>query len=115
MVRGFSFLGILAWLSSSLAARPESFSTQSPDVQILAANQQRLPDGTIRAEGDAVLTSEDLTIEANAIEFHPGSDAEAGPVARATGNVILRRRGDVLRCSDLRLDLNTGRGEFQLR
>ncbi len=113
MVRSISFLGIWACLSSS--AWPESVSTQSPEVQILAENQQCLPDGTVRAEGNAVLSSADLTIEANLIEFRPQATGDVGPTERATGNVILRRHGDVLRCAELRLDLKSGRGDFQLR
>ena len=114
MVRTVSFVFFSAVACWSLAvSKSESVFSQSGEVQIVAENQQRLANGTVQAEGNAVLTTEDLTIEADLISFEPASTAQVGPEARARGNVTFRRSGDVLKCSELRLNLSSGRGEFQ--
>lgn len=112
MVRNtcFVFLGAGVFFGL-IASQSELVVAQSDAVQIQAESQRRLSDGMVQADGNAVLTFGEITIQADAIVFDPAS---AGQRARARGNVIFKRGSDILKCSELRLDLKSGQGQFQL-
>ncbi len=113
MVKRFSGSAFVVLAVVAFASAAQTPEQAPPQVTILAEEQHRSADGVVHAEGNVNLTYHGLTIDADAIDFAP--DFTGGPEVKARGNVVLRRDGDVLRCSELRLELATGRGEFRLR
>lgn len=113
MMTRFSVSVLVVLAAVALIGAPQSPLEIAPDVSILAEKQHRSVDGVVHAEGHANLTAQNLSIDADAIDYLP--DLPGGPEVEARGNVLLRRDGDVFRCSELRLELASGRGEFRLR
>ena len=113
MLNILSAKALVLLAAAAFFSAAQSSERADPKVTILAEKQDLLTDGVVHAEGSVSLTSQDLRIDADEIDFAPSS--ADGPEVRAHGNVVLRRDGDVFRCSELRLELTTGRGEFRLR
>lgn len=113
MLNILSAKALVLLAGAALFSAAQSSERTVPQVTILAEKQDLLADGVVHAEGGVSLTFQDIRVDADEIDFAPAFTG--GPEVSARGNVVLRRDGDVFRCSELRLELTTGRGEFRLR
>ncbi len=110
MLNILSAKALVLLAAAAFFSAAQSSERAVPQVTILAEKQELLADGVVHAEGGVSLTFQDIRVDADEIDFAP-----AFTEVSARGNVVLRRDGDVFRCSELRLELTTGRGEFRLR